>query len=135
MSQENVEILRGILSEMARGNFWALGPFLDPEVEWIWAPEFQGIVGEKVFRGPEGVEAATREFFEPWERYTLEAEEFIDAGDSVIVVSHGRGRSKRGGPDVEHGTAAVWTLRDGKVVRMIGYDDRADALEAAGLSE
>ena len=42
MSEENVEILRGILSEMARGNFWALGPFLDTEVEWIWAPEFRG---------------------------------------------------------------------------------------------
>ena len=135
MSQENVEILRGILGEMARGNFWALAPYLDADVEWIWAPEFQGIVGEKIFRGPEGVEAATREFFEPWERYTLEAEEFIDAGDSVVVVTHGRGRSKRGGPDVEHRTATVWTLRDRKVVRMTGYDDLAEALKAAGLSE
>jgi ketosteroid isomerase-like protein len=135
MSEENVEILRGIYSEMARGNFWALGPFLDPEVEWIWAPKFQGIVGERVFHGPGGVEAATRELFEAWERYTLEAEEFIDAGDSVIVVSRGRGRSKRGGPDVEHWIAALWAFRGGKVVRMTGYESRADAMEAAGLRE
>ena len=52
MSEKNIEILRGIYSEMGRGNFWALGPFLDQEVEWIWAPNFQGIVGEKVFHGP-----------------------------------------------------------------------------------
>ena len=64
-----------------------------------------------------------------------EAEEFIDVGDSVIVVSRGRGRSKRGGPDVEHRNAEVWTLRDGKVVRMTGFESRAKALEAAGLSE
>ena len=62
MSEESVKILRGILSEMARGNFWALAPYLDAEVEWIWAPEFQGIVGEKIFRGPEGVKDL------PWPR-------------------------------------------------------------------
>ena len=134
MSQENVEIMRGIYREMARGNFWALAPFLDPEVEWIWAPSFQGIVGNQVFRGPDGVEAATRELFEAWEQYTLEAEEFIDGGESVIVVGRGLGRSKRGGPDVEHRNAAVWTFRNGKVVRMTGYESRAAALEAAGLS-
>jgi hypothetical protein len=32
MSEENVEILRGIFSEMARGNFWALAPYLDADV-------------------------------------------------------------------------------------------------------
>ena len=135
MSEENVEILRGVYREMARGNFWALGPFLDPEVEWIWEPKFRGIVGEKAFRGPGEVEAATREVFEVWERYTLEAEEFIDMGDSVIVVSRGRGRSKRGGPDVEHRNAAVWTFRDRKVVRMTGYETRTEALKAAGCLE
>ena len=35
------------------------------------AAQVQGIVGEKVFHGPGGVEAATREFFEAWEQYTL----------------------------------------------------------------
>ena len=29
----------------------------------------------------------------------------------------------------------VWTIRDGKVVRMRVFADRAQALEAAGLSE
>jgi ketosteroid isomerase-like protein len=29
----------------------------------------------------------------------------------------------------------VWTLRNGKVISIEGYNDRASALEAAGLRE
>lgn len=47
MPEENVEIMRGTLSEMARGNFWALAPFLDPEVEWIWSENQRRILGTR----------------------------------------------------------------------------------------
>ena len=134
VSRENVEIMRGIYGELARGNFWALAPLLDPEVEWVWAPEYRRLVGDRVYQGPEGVETATREWFEAWDRYSLEAEDFIDAGESVVVLSHGHARTKQG-VELEHRGAEVWTLRDGKVVRMRAYGHRADALEAAGLSE
>ena len=40
-----------------------------------------------------------------------------------------------GGADVEARGAEAWTFRDGKIMRMQGYGDRAEALEAAGLSE
>ena len=135
MSHENVEIVQGIYKEMARGNFWALAPFLDPQVEWFWPPELRSIVGREVYRGREGVEEATRDWFQAWEHYTLDAEDLVDAGDSVVVLSHGRGRAKLGGADVEARGAEVWTFRDGKIMRMQGYGDRPEALEAAGLSE
>jgi ketosteroid isomerase-like protein len=36
---------------------------------------------------------------------------------------------------LEERFAAVWTLRNGKALRVRYYDDKAEALEAAGLSE
>ena len=35
----------------------------------------------------------------------------------------------------EQPTTAVWTLRNGKALRVRYYDDRAEALEAAGIAE
>ena len=100
-----------------------------------WSEKHRRIVGDKVFHGPSGVEAATREWFEAWDFYEAEAEEILDAGDSVVVLSRARGRSKYGGVAVEARSGEIWTLRGGKVVRFTGYDTRAEALKAAGLSE
>jgi hypothetical protein len=36
---------------------------------------------------------------------------------------------------LEQQTTAVWALREGRAVRVRYYDDRAEALEAVGLSE
>jgi ketosteroid isomerase-like protein len=62
-------------------------------------------------------------------------EELIDAGEQVIsvVTRHARGRAS--GVEVERPFALLWTLREGKVIRVVWFLDRAEALEAAGLSE
>jgi ketosteroid isomerase-like protein len=69
--------------------------------------------------------------------YRMVPEEFIDAGgDQVLVFSREGGRGKGNGAEVQtNPTARLWTLRDGKAIRMESYWDRAEALEAAGLSE
>jgi ketosteroid isomerase-like protein len=51
----------------------------------------------------------------------------------VTVRFHGRGRAS--GVEVETRFYEVYTLRDGKVLRIDEYEHRAEALEAAGLSE
>jgi ketosteroid isomerase-like protein len=65
----------------------------------------------------------------------IDPEEFIDAGDQVVLISRQLGRGKMSGIDVEQQLAQVWTLRDKKIVRMTAYPSKADALEAVGLSE
>ena len=45
------------------------------------------------------------------------------------------GRGRGSGVEVEGRESALWTLRDGKVVRYAWFHEPADALEAAGLSE
>jgi len=64
-------------------------------------------------------------------------ERFIDpGGDRVLVFSREGRRGKGSGAEIwTHLTAHLWTLKDGKAVRMQSYWERADALEAAGLSE
>jgi ketosteroid isomerase-like protein len=63
------------------------------------------------------------------------ADEFIDMGDQVLVLTEFRGRGKTSGVSVDamHQRAALFTVRDGKVVAVTTYTDRDEALRAAGL--
>jgi len=51
------------------------------------------------------------------------------------VLSRHTARGKQSGVPIEHENGDLFTLRDGKIVRYEAYWNRADALEAAGLSE
>ena len=58
----------------------------------------------------------------------------IDAGDQVFTSFTLSGRGKHSGVETTWEAFGVWTVRDGRVVRWLGFMDRAEALGAAGLS-
>ena len=64
----------------------------------------------------------------------MEPHEFVEAGDQVVVPQTGYIRG-RDGIEVTARVALVWTIRDGAIVRICLYQQKRDALEAAGLSE
>jgi uncharacterized protein len=137
MSQENVEVVRALFDAAARRDSAAVLALYDPAVEWDnTRGPMQGLVEGKVYRGYEGLRQWWREFREPWESVSGELEELIDAGDQVVSVgsSHARGRASGVAVDLEH-SATVWTVRQGKIVRVRLFATRAEALEAAGLRE
>jgi ketosteroid isomerase-like protein len=78
-------------------------------------------------------EVFEEEDLEAWEERRLEPEEFIDAGDDVVVLLHEYRRGRGSGVELESDTAVVFAVRDGRVIRIQGYMDRDAALEAAGL--
>jgi len=84
------------------------------------------------FRGAEGFVEGWREWLSPWESYRIEAEEFIDAGDEVVVLARVRARTRRGGVEMEHAPGAVWTVEGGRIRRIEFYLERSEALEAVG---
>ena len=63
-----------------------------------------------------------------------EIDEYIDAGDHVVAPGTNRLRG-RDGVEVQARVTWLFTLRDGTVRRVALYQERAEALEAAGLSE
>jgi hypothetical protein len=67
MSQKNVEVVRQIYGHLALGNFWAIAPLLHPQLAWDWGPDMALVEGTAVYHGPQGVEAATREWLKAWE--------------------------------------------------------------------
>ena len=105
---------------------------VDPEVV------FHGTVGGlEEGRVVHGLPQIVREFeerdLEAWEERRLEAEEFIDAGDDVVVLLHEYRRGRGSGVELEIDTAVVVAVSGGRVVRIQSHMDRRAALEAAGL--
>jgi ketosteroid isomerase-like protein len=111
------------------------GTLIDPQIEWNGPREFPDLA--EPHYGYEGVARYLRTIAEVLDDYRMVPERFIDAGhDRVLVFSREGGRGKESGAEVQtHLTAHLWTLRDGKAIRMQSYWERADALEAVGLSE
>jgi ketosteroid isomerase-like protein len=137
MSRENVEIVRRVFEASARRDRAAVLALYDPEIELdLSRIPLAGLTGRATYLGHEGLRSMFRDWYEAFEQYEEECEELIDAGEHVIAVVTGRGRGRASGTDVEwRPIVLVWTLREGRVVRLVWFQTRAEAFEAAGLEE
>jgi ketosteroid isomerase-like protein len=133
MSQENVEIVRQMLGAFNRGDFQASSAFLDQNVELHGTSG--GLLDGNIARGIEAVRQTFEMWDEDWEETKLRPQEFIDVGDQVVLLQHELRRGRGSGVEVESETAVLFDVRDGRVTRMQGFMDQAQALKAAGLRE
>jgi uncharacterized protein len=128
MSQNYVSTVREFYGAVARGDFAKIT--LDPEIEWIepYAPDlwFSG-----THHGPEEVATEVIEpAFEKFNEFRVQCDQFLDAGDHVIVTGHFSGRAKDTGIELYAPFAHIWTLRGDRAVRFQGYTDTANWLYA-----
>ena len=132
MSEEDVELVR-------RGyeHFIVTGDFLEEDADpnFVWdMSTFRGWPESQTYQGIDGAREFVRDWGEAWEDWQLEVEELLDAGESVVAVMRQRGRSTAGLATDMH-FAMVWTLLEGKFIRMRMYASPEEALEAAELRE
>jgi uncharacterized protein len=132
MSQENVELARRGYEALARGDMQTVLAALDPAIE-VCAPG--EVMGEEVYHGHAGFLRYAEQWLEAWDEYRVIPEEVLDAGDQVVVIYRGVGRGKDSGIAVERRNAHLWTVRDGRAVRLEIFAEPEEALEAAGLAE
>jgi uncharacterized protein len=133
MSLENVEVMRRAYEAWNRGDMTALAEAFDPEVEV--RPALSAFMTSTIYRGHDGVAAWYAETHEPWADLSAVPRRFIEAGDQLVVVLGLHARVSGGRVDVDAEIAHVVTIRDGRIVRLDGYEDPAAALEAAGVTE
>jgi ketosteroid isomerase-like protein len=144
MSQENIELVVGVypapdvdlvelLGDDSRWTEWAevITPFVAPDFECVMY-EFGS---EKRYAGVDGLRAFMLDWTAPWFTYRIEIEKVVDLGEQVLLLNHDRGRREGSTQEVRGRVGAVFTVRDRRIARLDAYTTRADALDAAGLSE
>ncbi len=133
-----MEIVRAAYEHYSQGDFRAAAELLDPHVVLVLDPVFGaslfGSPVDEAFYGIEAIANFTRAMLEE-ARVTMEAEEIVEAGDSVLVAVHQRITGKMSGVPLESRYFTLWSFRGDKAIRLESFGERAEALEAAGLEE
>ncbi len=134
MSEENVEVVRDLFAATNERDFPRAMSHYAEDVELI--AEADSFLEPGTFKGRHAVGRWFGNWlaaFEPG--YHFDIEETRDLGDVVFLYATCYGRGRTSGVEVHSQTGFLYRLRGGKIARVELYPGRAEALEAAGLSE
>jgi uncharacterized protein len=132
MSQEVLEMVRAGYEAYNRGDIEAALAPLHPSIEW-WPAADEPITAP--YRGHAGYRKLVAGAREAVPDLQLEVEELFATGECVVVCVHFWGRGRESGVPVEIRETHVARLRDGKIIEVREYREKAEALAAVGLSE
>lgn len=130
MSAENIEIVRAAYEAFDKGDLNHIGERFAEEVEWE-TPASLPLGG--IARGRDAVLGRIALLLQLWSEFRLEPDDYIDAGERVVV----RGVQRAVGPGgvSQSRYLHVFTLRDRKIVRAEYIADTAAAMGALRVHE
>ncbi len=128
MAPGSADLVRPIYEEWARGNLQPRFDVYHPHMEWGWSDEFPGLAG--VYEDRRDPNPRLRSWLSEWEHWRIEADDYLELGDHVIVLTSYHGRGKGSGVEIHQQGAHVCQLRDGKVVRLEVFASRDRAIES-----
>jgi ketosteroid isomerase-like protein len=145
MSREDVELVMRVYD--ANGPFWLPLPaseegelldrlfaeLYDEQIEIRMPADYPE--GAQVLVGRRGMVDVIALLRDSWTSWQFEAEHFVDAGECVIVFIKVVAEGEHSGLPAVQETAHVWTVRNGRLASIQIYRDRAQALEATGVSD
>ncbi|HET9530805.1 MAG TPA: nuclear transport factor 2 family protein [Blastocatellia bacterium] len=117
----NLNLVQGVYDAFAKGDIPVVIGFLSPDIDWT---EAEGFPYGGTYRGPDAVlEGVFMRLGTEWEGFAAVPDEFIDGGDTVVVLGRYSGKYKATGKSFQSDFAHVWKVREGKAVRFVQYTD------------
>lgn len=132
MSSDNLEIVQRGFDAFNERGVEGIIPFVDPEFEATTPPNLAS--EPDTYRGHEGIRRWFESFYEVMDQIRWDASDFQQVGDKVVVEFTLRARGKTTGLDFGQDAVMVWSLRDGKAIRVELFETLDEALAAAGGS-
>jgi ketosteroid isomerase-like protein len=132
MSQENLAVVQAAFAAYLRDDEATGRELIEPDVRISTRPDQPDA---RELHGLAGLRQASSEWTDAWAEHTIEAVEFLDAGDSVLVRTREEGRGRTSGIPMHTGSTFVFTLSNGKVARIQIFGSHAEAIKAVGLEE
>ena len=132
MSRENVALVQAIYGAFGAGDVPGVVARMSPDIVWNEAENFPYADGNP-YIGPEAILTGVfARLGTDWEGFAAVPDEFLDAGDTVVVLGRYRGTYKSTGQALDAQLVHVWRLEDGKAVAFQHY---TDTLQAARVTE
>ena len=127
MAEATLDVVRAVYAAWNREDFPGPPELLDPDIEYVNPPD---AVEPGTRHGLPAFTRALTKTLEGWETWQMEVEEISAHGEDVAVVVRYRARGRTSGAEVEGRESALWTVRDGKVVRYAWFHGDTDANRA-----
>jgi ketosteroid isomerase-like protein len=129
--QQAITVLRGAYAAFNRGDMDAAAAALDPAIEWIEPAEFPG---GGTYHGRDEAKRYLTNSREAWAKVISEPEQFIPAGNRIVVFVHARVRPKGSADWQDVRLADVYTFQNGRAIQMHAFADRQEAVRWAASS-
>jgi hypothetical protein len=137
---ENVDVVRALLEPFTGINVagidWSAEAVREA-IRSVHAPEVVlrtlrgvGIGVDAEYRGLDGLVRYLGDWLEPFSSYRVEALDYIEADNCVLVPSHQWGIGEASGAQVELKLTTLYELRGGQITRIEQYDTVEDARKA-----
>ena len=130
MSKESVEVVRGLIAAFNQTGEVVLRP-LHPDIKWQLDSDHPD---QTVLDGHDEVAAYFREWRDSFDRLRMDASDYIDRGEYVVMPFVAYGRLKGSAAQVPLAETWVFRVREGLIVEIREYLSLDEALEAAGLA-
>jgi ketosteroid isomerase-like protein len=127
----NVELIKGGYAAFARGDIAATLALFAPDMTWDTPAS---VPGGGVYRGPQEIGGWFAGLSERWAELRVEPEQFLDAGNHVVVLGRHRGSARGTGTAIDIAFAHVWSVRDGMATSLTEYLDSAVLAAAFGAA-
>lgn len=125
----NMDTLKKGYEAFGRGDLDGATADFSDDIRWE-NPEAPQLPNHGVTEGKDGVKGLFADVTTNWETFELHPDEFIDGGETIVVLSHAH--VKGSGGEAQLPFVHVWRFEDGKVVEVQALTDTAVAAQAAG---
>lgn len=135
MSQENVDLIRGLYDAFAKGDIPGVLGCMDPDIVWNEADNFP-YADRSPYIGPNSILTGVfARLANEWDSFACSVTEILDAGDRVIVFGYLSGTYRATGRAIKAQMAHDWTIADGKATRFQEYTDTKQVADAVADSD
>lgn len=134
MSQQNLDLIRAIYSAFGAGDIPGVVSRMAPDMEWNEAENFPYADGNP-YRGPDSILSGVfARLGAEWEGFAAVPDEYLDAGDTIVVLGRYRGACLATGRDLDAQFAHVWRVEGGKAAAFQQYTDTLQAARVTGAA-
>ncbi len=123
--QAAVELVRGIIEALNRGDVDGMLARMHPDFEWR---PLEASPVSRVYRGREQVRRYVEDWLGTFVGLRLDLEDPTEVADHVVAVVHGRARGRASGLELDTRFCQVWTVRCGTAVGMEEYPTREEGI-------
>ena len=127
----NTDTLKQGYEAFGRGDLDGATENFADDIRWE-NPEASQVPNNGVTEGRDAVKQLFADLANHWESFSIVPDEFIESGDTVVVLSHAEAKGKQTGKEVKLPWVHIWRFSDGKATEVQALTDTALAADALG---